>query len=151
MSHTLTSLRRAWPALGAPGVGDLTGDWQAEFVAPLRTVAPAGLGLVGLRRWFGKRLVAEAGRGRGTNLVRTPAGLAETLPMQLATGLSRIDARPVVVVSYAPGSRKPWPWVVDELRVLDHDTLVGMTVVDVPVLRGLGGTPFLLRRVTPAA
>ena len=45
-----------------------------------------------------------------------------------------------------PDSRKPWPWVVDELRVLDAGTLVGMTIVDVPGPRALGGTPFLLHR-----
>lgn len=59
---------------------------------------------------------------------------------------SRIDERPAVVVSYAPDSRKLWPWVVDALRVLDAGTLVGMTMVDVPGARALGGTPFLLHR-----
>lgn len=146
MTHTLVSLRRAWRSLELPDLRGLQGDWEAEFVTPLRRVAPAGLGLVGLPRWYGKRLVVEAGRGRGTNLLRSPSGLEETLPMQVATGLSCIDDHPAVIVSYAAGSRRPWPWVVDELRQLDADTLVGMTVVDLPVLRGLGGTPFLLRR-----
>lgn len=146
MTHTLVSLRRAWRSLDLPDLRTLPGDWEAEFVAPLRRVAPIGLGIFGLPRWYGKRLALEAGRGRGTNLLRTPSGLQETLPMQVATGLSSIDDHPAVIVSYARGSRRPWPWVVDELRQLDADTLVGMTVVDLPVLGRLGGTPFLLRR-----
>lgn len=146
MTHTVLSLRRSWSRLPAPRVADLTGDWEAEFVRPLRQVAPVGLGWIGLPRWFGKRFVAEGDRVRGLNLLRTPSGLVETMPMELATELSRIDDHPAVVVSYAPGTRKPWPWVIDELRVLDAGTLVGMTLVDVPGARALGGTPFLLHR-----
>lgn len=146
MSHTVLSLRRTWSSLQAPALDSLAGDWEAEFVAPLRTVAPVGLGWIGLPRWYGKRLRADSGTLTGTNLLRTPTGLTETLPMEVALELSRIDAHPAVVVSYARGSRKPWPWVVDELRTLDDDTVLGMTVVDLPVLRRAGGTPFLLRR-----
>ncbi len=39
----------------------------------------------------------------------------------------------------------PWRWVTDELRALDDRTLLGMTRIDLPGLRGLA-FPFLLER-----
>lgn len=39
----------------------------------------------------------------------------------------------------------PWRFVRDELRAVDAPTLLGMTVVDLPVLRHLA-FPFLLER-----
>ena len=52
----LAELRRRWGTLPAPQLGDLTGVFEASYVgAPLRAIAPRGLGLVGLPRWFGKR------------------------------------------------------------------------------------------------
>lgn len=146
MTHTLVSLRRTWRSLESPALPELVGDWEAEFVPPLRRVAPVGLAMVGLPRWYGKRFSTDAGGMTGVNLLRGTSGLTETLPMLVGSDLSRIDDHPVALVRYAADSRKPWPWVVDELRRLDAETLVGMTVVDVPGGRWLGGTPFLLRR-----
>lgn len=123
------------------------GDLRAEFVAPLRRVAPVGLGLVGLPRWHGKRFT---GSGRdelaGVNLLRSPggAGVEERLPMHAALGAGIADGRPAVIVTYAEDAPRPWRWVRDELRQLDEETLVGMSYVDHPALRR-GGLPFLLR------
>lgn len=156
MNQSVWTLRRTWNALPAPEVDELAGDHRAVFVPPLVRVAPAGLGLVGLPRWYGKRFTsgdpaAEPGSEgqhlRGTNLLRGRAGgLDEVMPMLVREGISLIDGRPAVVLEYAPGTRRPWPWVRDELRTLDGTTLVGMTVVDLPGFRLLGGTPFLLSR-----
>lgn len=147
MTETVLSLRREWSRLPTPTTADLVGDWEADFVRPLRHVAPAGLGLVGLPRWYGKRFVREGDRVEGVNLLRTDgAQLHETMPMSLVPGLSLIDGLPSLVVSYAPGTRRPWPWVRDELRVRPDGSLLGMTLVDLPVLRLVGGTPFLLHR-----
>lgn len=143
-------LRREWGSLRAPRLDDLTGDLAAQFVRPLRRVAPAGLGLVGLPRWYGKRFTRRGDVLGGTNLVRSGPGLRQVLPMTAAPGRSLLDGRPAVVVSYAPDARRPWRWVRDELRERPDGVVVGMTVLDVPVLRRLGGAPFLLRRVPPA-
>lgn len=146
MTDTVLSLRRTWSELTTPSPEELVGDWEAGFVAPLRRAAPVGLGLVGLPRWYGKRFRHVADRVEGVNLLRSGAGLEETMPMSLTLGLSLIDGLPTLVVSYAPGTRRPWPWVRDELRERPGGSLVGMTVVDLPVLRRTGGTPFLLER-----
>jgi len=146
MSDNVLSLRREWSRLATPGQSDLLGDWEGRFVAPLGRVAPAGLGMLGLPRWYGKRFRQVADRVEGVNLLRGAATLEETMPMSLTLGLSLVDGLPTLVVSYPPGTRRPWPWVRDELRTRPDGSLLGMTVVDLPLLRGVGGTPFLLER-----
>ncbi|WP_296604802.1 hypothetical protein [Nocardioides sp.] len=142
----VVGLVRAWSGLPAPALEDVVGDLRAEFVVPLRHVAPAGLGLVGLPRWHGKRF-APTGGGElaGVNLLRAPGGgFEERLPMRAVLGVGLADGRPAVIVTYAEDAPRPWRWVRDELRVLDDGVLVGMSYVDRPLLRR-GGLPFLLR------
>ena len=57
-------LRRLWDALPAPSPEDLLGSHRAVFVGPppLRRMAPAALGLIGLPDWFGKRF-RRSGQG----------------------------------------------------------------------------------------
>ena len=149
MSLSILALRREWRQLDAPAPDQLPGDWEASFTSPLRRIAPLGLGLIGLPDWYGKRLRVDDGRLKGVNLVRSSSeasGLTEVLPMEIAWGLSLSDQRPAVVVTYVPGSRRPWPWVRDELRLRPDGTMSGMTYVDQPVVRAVGGTPFILTR-----
>lgn len=48
-------------------------------------------------------------------------------------------------MTYAADAPWPWRWVRDELRAEpDGRRIVAMTFVDLPGLRRLGGTPFLL-------
>ncbi|WP_395691289.1 FAD-dependent oxidoreductase [Nocardioides sp.] len=146
---SVRSLARLWPTLPAVETDavlhDAAGDLEASFVAPLTRVAPPGLGVLGLRRWHGKRFRrTAAGDVTGMNLVRRGSGLAEVLPMTLAPGTSLADGRPALVVSYAADAPLPWRWVRDELRAGPDGVVVAMTFVDLPGLRRLGGTPFLL-------
>lgn len=143
------ALVRAWSSLPAPALDDVVGDLRAEFVPPLRHVAPVGLGLVGLPRWHGKRFVRSGPHElAGVNLVRARDGsgsLEERLPMRAVLGTGLADGRPAVVVTYPDNGPRPWRWVRDELRVRSDGVLVGMSYVDRPVLRR-GGLPFLLHR-----
>ena len=148
MNQSVRSLRRSWSDLRPLAPADVLGDLAASFVPPLRTVAPKGLGLIGLRHWYGKRFRLDGTAVVGVNLVRRGGALVETLPMTVQLGLSLADGLPALVVSYPPAAPRPWPWVRDELRAGPDGTVVGMTYVDLPGLRRLGGTPFLL---TPAA
>lgn len=143
----VAGLMRAWPDLPAPALANVVGDLRAEFVTPLRHVAPAGLGLVGLPRWHGKRFAAtDPGELAGVNLLRVPSGgFEERLPMRAVLGAGLADGRPAVIVTYAADAPRPWRWVRDELRQLDDGVLIGMSYVDRPLLRR-GGLPFLLRR-----
>lgn len=147
---TVWSLKRRWSELAAPDpsavLHDSVGDLAASFVPPLTRVAPPGLGILGLPHWYGKRFHrGTSGSVGGMNLVRRDPGLGEVLPMTLTEGTSWADGRPALVVSYAAGAPRPWRWVRDELRAAPDGTgIVAMTFVDLPGLRRLGGTPFLL-------
>ncbi|WP_206509285.1 hypothetical protein C5142_20005 [Rhodococcus sp. BGS-1C] len=151
--HTLRKLGRAWGTLATPQLTDLVGDFEASYVGrPLRAVAPRGLALVGLPRWYGKRFAASPNRPGtldGQNLLRPTrgAGLTETLPMSAAIGSSLADGRPALLVTYPADGPRPWRWVRDEFRPWHPDgVLLGMTFVDVPGLRRAPGTPFVLTR-----
>lgn len=142
------TLVRSWSKLPAPSLEQVTGDLRAEFVPPLRHVAPVGLGLLGLPRWHGKRFWRAGGHLAGVNLLRPhggavpPADLVERLAMtaQLAHGVA--DGRPAVVITYESSAPRPWRWVRDEVRQGDG-VLVGMSYLERGPLRRLG-MPFLL-------
>jgi hypothetical protein len=106
----------------------MQGIYQAVFVGPwwLRTIAGPGLYPLGLGGWWGKQF---DGSGQGTNIVRRDGRLSPKLPVALAERSSLIDGRPCLAVIYPPESPFPWPWVVDELRSLDDERLLGMTLV----------------------
>ena len=149
VTHTVLSLKRAWSSLAVPAVEEVlhddVGDLAATFVPPLTRLAPGGLALVGLPRWFGKRFRRTGTDIEGANLVRRGGALVETLPMRLSEGASWADGGPALVVSYGADAPRPWRWVRDELRTApDGSGLVGMTFLDVPGLRRASGTPFLL-------
>lgn len=145
--NALTLVRR-WSDLSAPSLDDLVGTWRAEFVAPLRHVAPVGLGPIGLPRWYGKRFAnQETGKVVGVNIVRRPDGLGveEKLPMEVVPGRSVADGEHAIVVTYGPSSVRPWRWVSDELRMCPDGKLAGLSFVTAGPIRRTG-LPLLLSR-----
>jgi len=149
---SMLALLRVWSDLPAPEIDDLVGDFRAEFVKPLRHLAPAGLGLLGLPRWYGKRFAPSLDGGPGStpygiNILRPKGAGAfeERLPMRVVAGTGLTDGRPAIVVTYAADAPRPWRWVRDELRAGPEGALVGMSYVDRPLLRR-AGLPFLLTR-----
>jgi cholesterol oxidase len=149
---SLGALRRRWGALPAPPVEALLGTRRAVFVGPraLRAVAPRGLGLLGLPRWFGKRFEATAAGVHGVNLLHDDGGLRAHLEMRADIEASRLDGAPALVVTYEQDAPLPWRHIRDEFRALEDGTLLGMTVLDVPGVRK-AGTPFLLEVAAPTA
>ena len=137
-----TALQRLWTALPCPGVEDLIGDHRAVFVGPLpaRAVAPAALGLAGLPAWFGKRFApAPGGEGlTGVNLLREGEGLIEYLAMEARIEPSLLDGAPVLVSTYGADAPLPWRHVRDEFRLVGPGLLLGMAVIDRPLLRRTG-------------
>ena len=59
---------------------------------------------------------------------------------------SVLDAAPVMVSTYGPEAPLPWRHVRDEFRLIAPGLLLGMAVLDRPLMRGLG-TAFVLERV----
>ena len=141
-AHSLRGFRRLFITLPTPDAATLSGHFRAEFVGPdwLRKIAPAALALGGLGGWWGKTFATD---GRGINLVRRERHIAPIMPVYLGLADSMIDRRPCLAVTYPAGSPFPWPRVVDELRFLDNDTLLGLTLLNLRGLRRVA-FPFLL-------
>ena len=142
--ESLRFYRDTFSALSAPTGRALRGRFRAKFVGPfwLRYTARPGIALLGLRNWFGKEL---RGPGDAHNLVWQGATLAASLPMTLSHRASRIDGKPCAYLSYGEKSPFPFRRIVDELRAVNDDCLLGMTLAEVPLLRCLA-FPFLLVR-----
>jgi cholesterol oxidase len=133
------ALRRIWGALPAPRPEELAGSHRAVFVgpAPVRAAAPGALGLAGLSDWFGKRFELESDGDElsGINLLRDGDELVEYLAMSARIEPSAIDGAPVLVSTYGPEAPLPWRHVRDEFRRLGPGTLLGMAVIDKPLLK----------------
>lgn len=63
--------------------------------------------------------------------------------MKLVRASSFIDGKEELALHYKPGNPIPWPFVVDELRRIDENILLGMTIANLRGLRGLA-FPFVL-------
>ena len=145
---SLRSLRALFASLPPPSATQRHGFFRASFVGPalLRWSAPPSLALSGLPGWQGKRF---RGPETATNVVLRANRAVEAMTMQVVSGLSQVDGQPGVALHYLPEAGRPapipWRWVRDELRVLDDDTWLCMTVINLPLLRRLS-FPFVLRR-----
>jgi hypothetical protein len=141
-SQSLVSFKSLFAALPAPTMGSVAGTHRSEFVGPwwLRQVAGPGLVPLGLGGWWGKQFDAQ---GDGLNIVHRRGIIATIMPVRLVEMNSLIDGRPGLAVSYPRDSRLPWPWVVDELRRIDNNCLLGMTLVTKRPLHTIA-LPFLL-------
>ncbi len=139
---SLAEIRRLFKDLHSPGLEDLHGIYQAEFVGPLwlRHSAGPAIALGGMPGWWGKEF---GGVPHGFNLVRRGGRIRRDLGLRLARRPSLLDGRDGLCLVYATGSPFPWSLVIDELRWLDQDCLLGMTVVDRGALRH-AACPFLL-------
>lgn len=148
-NQPLSSYPLLFATLHEPSLNALIGEFQGEFIGPgwLRRLAAPGLRLAGLGNWWGKRFSPD---GQATNLVVQGGQILPRFPVYAALDASRIDNRPVVALTYAPEDCPfPWPYIRDELRILDEITLLGMTYLDWAQFRNKP-LPFLLhaREVT---
>ena len=141
---SLGALRAAFTLLTTPSLESLAGAYRAEFVGPawLRRFAPPGLVITPLAGWLGKAFDSQ---GHGINLVRRRGEMQRVLPMTAQRRPSRVDGQPCVALAYTPGSPFPFAYIVDELRTIDADTLLGLSFAAAPWLARLP-IPFLLRR-----
>lgn len=135
------SYKRLFAVLAPPPAG-LQGRFEAELVGPrwFQGFSRFGLGLRGFKGWYGKQF---DGQGNGVNLMQRDGKLVEAIPMRIAVETSPLDGRESLFVRYTPETLWPWPHVIDELRVMDDKTLLGMTrLVSGPAL----ALPFVLHR-----
>jgi hypothetical protein len=136
--RSLRSFKPLFSTLELPTVSDLCGVYRGQFVGPrwVRFLAGPALRLGGLPGWWGKSLDGE---GRGTNLLMKGDELVHAVPITLEPSPSRIDEGMSLTVYYPRRASFPLPWVIDELRYLATDTVLGMTMI---TAAGLHRFPF---------
>jgi len=132
-------------SLPAPDDTLVNGQYLAEFIGPawLTAIAPRLLPLGGLAGWAGKSFKENS---EAINLMRKDSNLEERVPMVRCTERSAIDTHKGLTLTYDKRAPLPLRSLRDELRSLDNNTLLGMTIVDLPLIRRLP-MPFLLRRI----
>lgn len=143
-TSSLGALRQLFATLPAPDAGFRHGFFRASFVGPFwyRIGGFPSVHLSGLPYWQGKKFLTP---DTATNILKKGDGTVEALSMTVATVPSLIDGQPVVALLYGKEAPFPWRHVRDELRVIDERTLLGITKVDLPILRHFA-FPFLLER-----
>lgn len=143
-THSLGRLSRLFSTLSAPSDKVRSGVWRGRFIGPwwLRGTAPTLVGLTGLPGWQGKRFLDP---DRAANIVVKRGATTEGPMMNWVRCVSKLDGKDGVGLRYVADAPMPWRWVTDELRAIDADTILGMTVLDVPGFRRIG-FPFLLTR-----
>jgi hypothetical protein len=137
---------KEFPDLFASSAADDTskpsGTYRAAFVGPgwLRAAAGPALAISGLGGWWGKQFKDD---GTAVNLVQHGGKLEPRFPMRLINTASALDGKLALALIYETDNPFPWPHIVDELRLLDGVTFLGMTYVNAGPLRKLT-FPFLL-------
>lgn len=145
---SLAELRRVFATLPPPDAALRHGFFRARFIGPawIRLSARPSLELTGLPGWQGKKFLTPE---TATNVLMQRKGPVDALAMAVTPGISAVDGKPGLALTYPPqdGRPAPFPWrlVRDEMRVLDDHTLLCMTIVDLPLLRHVA-FPFLLTR-----
>jgi hypothetical protein len=129
--------------LRVPNPASLRGFYKGYFVGPtwLRKLAKPLLTITGMGDWRGKFFDHERNI---INLVASKGNLERKLPMKLVEQESLIDGKPGIVLSYAANNPFPWPWVIDEMRDIQEDLVLGMTIIQRGPLTRLP-LPFLLQ------
>lgn len=143
-SASIRELKQLFASLPVPDAAMRRGFFRASFVGPFwyRPFGFPSVHLSGLPFWQGKKFLTA---DTATNILRKGAGVEEYLGMTVVAAPSLIDGKPGVSLRYGAEAPRPWRWVRDELRAVDERTILGVTVIDLPVLRHFC-FPFLLVR-----
>ncbi|HEY3311309.1 MAG TPA: hypothetical protein VGK00_06675 [Anaerolineales bacterium] len=141
----LRQFRGLFALLEVPDPAYLPGTYRAEFVGPgwLRASSGPALRLSGLGGWWGKRFNPD---GSAINIVHREGEFSEIFPMKVVRATSFIDHAEGLSLHYLAGNPFPWMFVVDEVRQLDEETLLGMSMANLSGLRGLA-FPFILEKI----
>jgi hypothetical protein len=143
-SQSIAKLRALFSTLQAPTADMFTGFYRAEFIGPwwLRLTGRPSVALSGLPGWQGKRFLTGA---TATNVLLKKGQTTHALLMRCVNGVSQVDGKHGLALHYGADAPVPWRWVRDEIRAMDAHRILGMTVINLPVLNRLS-FPFLLVR-----
>lgn len=140
---SLKAMHELFTHLDPPEVSSLTGIFRGLFVGPgwLRQVSGPVLAIGGLGGWWGKEFDPQ---GNAINLVHGKGRYERRFPMVLVRQASHLDHKPGVALRYRSDNPFPWALIVDELRLIDPITVLGMTLADIGPFRRMA-FPFILQ------
>jgi hypothetical protein len=140
---SLTAIRQLFTRLEPPEVGSLNGVFRGNFVGPawLQRLWPPLLAITGLGGWWGKIFEAN---GSIFNLTYRQGNYERRFPMYFVQQVSYLDGKPGLALRYQSSNPFPWPWIADELRRIDSEMVLGMTLADVTPFRRMA-FPFILQ------
>ena len=141
---SLPEIRRFFSTLSPPEVASLPGLHRGFFVGPawLTPLWPPTLAITGLGGWWGKD-IDEA--GEAVNIVRQKGVYQRRFRMYPVECTSHLDGKNGLALLYREENPFPWPKIVDELRRIDKEHILGMTLAEIGPLHKLG-FPFVLQR-----
>ncbi len=137
-------IKKYFSTLSNPTQAQCQGFFAASFAGPwwMRISARPTLNMTGLPNWQGKRFLTT---NTATNVLLTKQGKVDALNMTLTAVTSYVDGKPGLALTYGTDAPAPWRWVRDELRMVDDNTILAITYVDLPILRWFP-FPFMLHR-----
>lgn len=144
LTQSISFYRQHFQELDLPPPSMLEGRFQAQFIGPdwLVWLAPRLLPLGGLAGWYGK---CFSGSDKAINVLRSGSELVTAVPMRRTVERSMFGQGRALVLTYDQRAPIPLRTLRDEFRALDANTLLGLTVADLPFLRKLA-LPFILKR-----
>ena len=142
---SLSKIHQYFADLAPPDRQSLQGIYRGLFVGPgwLTPLWPPTLSITGLGGWWGKDFYAP---GEAVNIVLRKGVYQRRFQMYPVEQNSYLDARPGLALRYRSDTPFPWPKIVDELRRIDSDHILGMTLAEIGPLRRLGFPFVLLKR-----
>lgn len=141
---SLLQFRDLFASLQVPQADSLSGRYRGAFVGPawVRFLVQPALKITGLGGWWGKDVFED---GTAINIVLRDGRFSTRFPMVFVQEKSHLDHRDGLALHYQKGNPFPWMFIVDEIRRVDEDTLLGMTRPGIPGLRWFA-LPFTLEK-----
>ena len=136
--------RELFASLDVPELDSIRGRYRGAFIGPalIRVSVKPAVWVASLGGWWGKEMYED---GMGINIVLRKGEFSTRFQMKIMQARSVIDGKEGLSMRYLPDNPILWIFIVDELRRLDDDTLLGMTRPRIPGLRWLA-LPFILQR-----
>ena len=145
--QSLLELRRRFRRLPAPELTEIAGVYAGSFPPPAAygLACRSAMAATGLPGWRGKRFAEPAPGATEADVFNLVRRGREVKPLRARIASSFGDGAPALVCTYRPRETPPYRWIRDEFRRWDERTLLALSFLDVPLLRG-PGLPFVLRR-----
>ncbi|TGK50803.1 hypothetical protein [Leptospira kanakyensis] len=143
MTMSLIQIKKQFLELKAPESFPV-GNFKAEWIGPkwFQTGASFSLNFMSFRHWWGKSF---DGSEIAYNLFLPPnkTEFQMRYPMNLSIGKSKIDEKPSLILEYTKNAPFPWPFFIDEFRILNQTDFLGMSYNKFTPKLAL---PFLIRK-----